>query len=87
MHPHLPADVGQHTVAVVQFHFKHGSGEGIYNFALKNDYVIFCFRQCLDLLVGDIQSRPKTISKPTYLQSWFLEVGRSAERLRIRIGL
>lgn len=34
MHPHLPRNVGQYNVPVVQLHLKHGVGQRLDNFAL-----------------------------------------------------
>ena len=45
MHPHLPRDVGQHLVSVLQLDAEHGVGEGFDDRALQYDRIFFRFRQ------------------------------------------
>lgn len=57
VHPHLSGDMGQHGVAVFEFHAKHGVGKRFDHFALKNNGIFFGLRQRPDLR---LYSRPWT---------------------------
>jgi hypothetical protein len=52
VHPHLPADMGQHLVAVVEFYTERCAWQGLNNFPLHHNHIIFRLRQCLQLLLG-----------------------------------
>src|SRR6266516_2088308 len=41
VHPHLPRDVGEHLVPVLQLHPEHGIGEGLHDRPLDLDRIVF----------------------------------------------
>ena len=52
VHPHLPGNVGEYLVAVLQFHPEHGVRQGFDDRALQYDRVFLGFRQGSALLTG-----------------------------------
>ena len=56
MHAHLPGTVGQHLEAILQFDSKHRIREWFHHRPLKDDRVLFSFRQFILLQITLIDS-------------------------------